>query len=239
MRRPHRDAIDHGIEGALGWRRAFTLVDALVSLAIVALLVALVVPAFLGSRDAARRTACATHLKAWGVATHLYRLDHADLLPLAPERAQSTRSDPRFPRLQDVFDPYLTSPAPTRPLGSSAASLQTPVAPWHCPADRLPRDISSYGYRPGWFMFNLVPYNPVASQLLVSRLAWIAPGTKVMFEDFAPAHPRPIDNPGSGWGRLWRSGVFDDGRVDWVGGPSLWGTPEPDPDAERPSSTPS
>jgi type II secretory pathway pseudopilin PulG len=223
--------------------RAFTLVDALVSFVILALLAGLILPGLLGSREAARRTACITNLKTWGLGAHLYRLDHQDLLPLAPERAQATRSDPRFGRLQDVFDPYLAVPEPVIAPGGLGYAL---TLPWHCPSETgaAPLGMSSYGYRPGWFMFNLLPYNPVAAQLVVSRLAWVAPGTKVMFEDYHALHARSIENPGGSVGggggsagaNMWRSGVFDDGRVDWIAGTPVWFQPAPDPMVEYPSS---
>ncbi len=234
--------------------RGFTLVDALVSLVIIALLAGLILPGLLGSREAARRTGCITNLKTWGLGTHLYRLDHHDLLPLAPERAQATRADPRFDRLQDVFDPYLSAAEPAIAPSGVGGGGYVLTQPWHCPSEigsggggGMPLAMSSYGYRPGWFMFNLLPYNPVAAQLVVSRLAWVAPGTKVLFEDYHALHARSIDNPGgdgsggggSGGGgrpsRLWRSGVFDDGRVDWIAGTPVWFQPAPDPLLEFPN----
>lgn len=62
-------------------RRAFTLIELLVSIAIIAILIALVMPAFEGAREAGRIVECQSQLKQVGLAMSIFADDHDDTLP--------------------------------------------------------------------------------------------------------------------------------------------------------------
>lgn len=89
-------------------RRAYTLVELLVSLGIVSLLVALLLPAAQGAREAARRASCADHLRQMILATHEFESSEggfpafgwSGLSPLSPE-------PPNFASPQCALLPYL------------------------------------------------------------------------------------------------------------------------------------
>jgi prepilin-type N-terminal cleavage/methylation domain-containing protein len=53
-------------------RRAFTLVELLVAIAVIGLLLAMILPAVAGAREAARKTQCANHLRQVGLALQNY-----------------------------------------------------------------------------------------------------------------------------------------------------------------------
>lgn len=60
---------------------AFSLIELLVVVAIVAVLIALLFPALTAAKERARRAACKSNLRQFYLATQLYALDHADKLP--------------------------------------------------------------------------------------------------------------------------------------------------------------
>lgn len=104
-------------------RRAFTLIELLVVVAIIALLAAILFPAFATVRGRARQTACLSNLKQIASAVQMYGQDYDGRFPYAID--PSDRITPsiwasypgfqaeiaRLPYLQDTLVPYIKSPA--------------------------------------------------------------------------------------------------------------------------------
>jgi prepilin-type N-terminal cleavage/methylation domain-containing protein/prepilin-type processing-associated H-X9-DG protein len=61
--------------------RAFTLIELLMVIAVIAILTALLLSALHRVRVASQATTCRNNLRQWGAATQLYAADHEDLLP--------------------------------------------------------------------------------------------------------------------------------------------------------------
>jgi prepilin-type N-terminal cleavage/methylation domain-containing protein/prepilin-type processing-associated H-X9-DG protein len=63
---------------------AFTLIEMLVVIAIIAILASLLLPALIGAREKARRAACMSHLQQIGIALTAYTGDYGEYLPGDP-----------------------------------------------------------------------------------------------------------------------------------------------------------
>lgn len=141
--------------------RAFTLIEALVTVSIVTLLIAITLPAIASMRRAAGSTKCLTHLRQFGLALQLYGNDHRGLLPFAEERYSLPGG---YTEPLDALEAYLSVPLPS--MDPRTGGVVT-GAPFLCPSDREfgPTRGLSYGYVPAAFM--AIARNP---QVTVTRL---------------------------------------------------------------------
>jgi prepilin-type N-terminal cleavage/methylation domain-containing protein/prepilin-type processing-associated H-X9-DG protein len=105
---------------------AFTLIELLVVIAVIALLAALLFPAFAGARNKARQATCVSNLKQIGLAAALYLQDYDEHYPLghSPTDDPITRADDNGYEMHfiDLMRPYIRN---TRNQGV-----------WRCPNDR-------------------------------------------------------------------------------------------------------
>ena len=66
---------------ASGSRRGFTLVELLVTIAVIAVLAGLLLPALAGAAAKAKRVTCFNAMRQWAVGNHLYGEDNEGFLP--------------------------------------------------------------------------------------------------------------------------------------------------------------
>jgi prepilin-type N-terminal cleavage/methylation domain-containing protein/prepilin-type processing-associated H-X9-DG protein len=112
---------------------AFTLLELLVAISVLAIVASLLLPALSRAKDRGRAVFCLNNLRQWGLATQLYALDHDDFLPPegTPNPGENTTNSgwyiqlPRqlgLPRYHDL--PWRTN-----------AAIAPGWSVWICPAN--------------------------------------------------------------------------------------------------------
>ncbi|HLO42423.1 MAG TPA: type II secretion system protein [Phycisphaerales bacterium] len=162
--------------------RGFTLVELLVTLMILAVLMALTIPLLRGVADSGRRVACLRNLSQFGVAFGLYANDHDDLLPWATYNVDVAKgvTEP-FTALGD----YLDSPT----IKDVHARQAWKGSLFHCPSDStfaLVKGVS-YVYFPAEDMLLWPEASPQRS---VSRM-YLADPMSVILKDRDLFHAKP------------------------------------------------
>ncbi len=144
-------------------RRAFTLVELLVVMSLIALLMAILMPSLRCAREQARQTVCAHRLKQWGNAFACYASDNAGALPHCDGLDRNPPPlDNANASSEDLADwhgwvdllPPLVGAKPWRDHDSYAFPREGTF--YHCPTARLIDPVSEYGYYPrkdGYFSY--------------------------------------------------------------------------------------
>lgn len=121
-----------------GARCGFSLIEVLVSIGVIAVMMALALPALRHAREAGRRTVCINQLQQFGLAFTMYRDANRQRLPVALRAADVSVGEVEpFGAVSE----YLTSPLPTWD-GVRASH----VPPYRCPSDGQYAEATGFSY---------------------------------------------------------------------------------------------
>jgi prepilin-type N-terminal cleavage/methylation domain-containing protein len=166
---------------------AFTLIELLVVVAIIALLLAMLLPALGKAKEVAQAAVCATHLRQITLALPAYAMDHAATYPLGNLKTTS----PEFSDLtwDDLMDSYLGGSRTQAEKNAAPAPLETRLRLHGCPSDPyLPFDTpyatSTYSMvnagNGGWPWYKFKPKGIAAELQRPRPKKGITPTTKVV-----------------------------------------------------------
>jgi prepilin-type N-terminal cleavage/methylation domain-containing protein/prepilin-type processing-associated H-X9-DG protein len=193
---------------------AFTLVELLVVIGIIAILIGILLPSLARARDQARRTQCMANLRSLGQAILLYANGNKDRMPNSNPPgwtwSNATNGQADSTVLVAFAKQYVL---PKSSLNSTTGQYNTAEV-FHCPCDQdpIPSSIEtgeydtpnsarvSYDFYSIWWEPN---YAPKIAQIKRAPLAWDLNGGR--------GTPDPWHNHGTKGGYV----VFADGHAEW------------------------
>ena len=238
--RPHQRYFNVGRPA----RTAFTLVEALVSISVIALLIALCLPAVQSAREAARRTQCVANLRQIGIACQNYHTTNRVFPPsqLLTGKIWSANylSEIVFllPHLEQgsLFDainmPVASRENPASPTVVNHTVRNTRLAVLVCPSDGEPHHVNSYRFNRGRyrggpgppydgpFSFGVAPSESTITDGLAST-AFVSERIGGSFDPFANDSRRDLKSPP----QELMAGVYTDAQlipVCLASEPGLW-----------------
>lgn len=212
-------------------RQAFTLIELLVVIAIIAILAAILFPAFARARDNARRSSCMNNMKQIGLGIMQYTQDYDERLPMHANNgttgaaAIQNFADPTVGESANSLNVYYAIYPYTKSWAILICPSATPytitTAPNYTPYQPNRNSAATYLVNGAIFSSNHAGGGIHASRMPLSAIS--QPASRIFLQDreviynFEVAYP---NNAGGGTFREWMYATFSKSHFD--GGPLLF-----------------
>lgn len=185
-----------GVFWSVKSKRAFTLTELLVVIAVIGILAALLLPALAAAKERGRRTQCTNNLKQIGTAFQLYVDDHGDQLPGPVWQGFCENYDNQHStRMMSYLATYLGLPAPSStPQNGPQARCPSAARKWTAADPDTP--MMSRELPLSYIVCLYVTNNADVVTRPFGYPYGAPPYTK---PDEQPKHLREIYNPSSSW----------------------------------------
>ncbi len=190
-----------GQVGGGGYRSAncadgFTLIELLVVISIIAVLVAMLLPALRAARESAQGVQCLANLQSIGKGMAMYAMDHRSMLPMG-YRGATPATD-----WSVLVHGYTLSPGRTE---YNAAEFDERSNVFKCPGARLAGGRLHYSSSPWVMPADAEPYKTDAARR-TSDIALVFDGVQV---DVNHPNVRPVVGATDDWGVFWRGRYYN------------------------------
>lgn len=165
-------------------RYAFTLIELLVVVGIIALLMAILLPALGRAREEAQKVSCASNLRQWGQAYSVYSTDNVGFFP----NNMGGHSEERHSgNVKEFVEMYLSQPF-DEGMYNSSDNMVT-----FCPTNEWMRNHSpAYGVSQGMIGYNTYPHRSLSGWYTVPEVhPWV---TKQRFDEGDARSPIASDS---------------------------------------------
>ncbi len=206
--------------------RAFSLIELIVVIAIIATLIGIILPSLGASREASRRVKCLANLRSFGQAIAAYMNDSDTILPYV-RPFHEPGGNVNDPSLLDIMSAYLSVDPPERERPGDSTSFYTRVADvFKCPSDLTGNDART-NFQPVWRSAG-ISYEYFAGAIMLGAEfatipAAVSPKAVTLTYQQPEWRDLPVMMDNDDWhpgraGATPRNALFYDGwRPDWAG----------------------